>query len=562
MDRVLKIIKAPTGWGKSYRLRNLARESEVIFAVPTHAIAEEQAFYAQKEGIEAKHIKGRRLFVCGRKLKELSEDKRKEIEKYLLPDGELSPECPESLRLMVSQDYLCCKRKDCDYDPFKLQFEEKEPELLIITHSFMFLAPFLGDTDYLPKRRILAIDEADLLLSELERPRALVSSLSLADLKKILLETAKETGVPIKKIISQIEKAWQKTDKTGMFVLATGRRMQTGRAYTPANLKALESILREIDTFISLLPKRDTSVASLKELINHTKKLILRVLCPSQEGEYGWISEEGIGVSRLLFSSSSWRTLNSLFASLEPKEVILATATMPQSLLSLFPPSKWKIEKAGAKECEVPFPDSDLYVVVGYRDYEFESSEEYREYALSVIERFTSAGEAFVILATSFADVEALSQALKEKGYEVVAQDREAGAQKAVELWRKKGGVLIGNQALWRGLNIKEVDKFFMLKLPFASPETPKSQALFAYQQTKHFAVAREEAKNLFAQGVGRVVRENGVKKFLFILDARLKNYPDFIDVFKEVPCLVHFIELEESDVISAERLGGEIRKG
>ena len=556
MKRTLKIMKAPTGWGKSHRLRNLARYEPVILAIPTHAIAREQYLLAKEEGIYARYIRGRRLFVCGRKLADLGEEERREIEKYILPDGEISPDCPEEVRRKISQDYLCCRRQNCTYDPFRLQFEGNGfPDLLITTHAFLFLSAFLEGADYIPKGWTLAIDEADLLLSELGKPRAFVSSLSLKDLTAVLNEIRKDLSRGKREannIIRRIEKTWSRMDAEGMFFLETGSERKKGDGYSVVNEKALVQMRAEVEEFISLIP-RGPSFGGYREFLFHVRKLLSRVLSPEAEGEYSWVSDKAVGVSRLIFSPSSWTTLNAMFSFLEPKEVILATATLPRSLLSFFPQKRWEIEQAGADPCEVPFPDSDLYVVVGNRDYDYERVDEYRKYAVRTIERFTSPNENFVILATSFADIEFLREALEERGYRVVAQTEDLSGDQAVEVWKREQGVLVGNVALWRGLNIKEVDKFFIFKLPFASPGMPKFQALSLYQQTKGCPVSREEAKNLFAQGVGRVVRENGVRKFLFVLDGRLKRYHDFLDVFKEVPCPVYFLELEEENVEETE---------
>lgn len=546
--RVLEVMKAPTGWGKTHKLRNLARHKPVVLAVPTHAVAGEQYEKAKGEGMSVRYVKGRRMFVCGRKLTDLPEEERGKVAKWILPSGELKSDCPEDIRIKVGQDYLCCRRKGCQRDPFKEQFERGYPDLIILTHTFLMLAPFLRGVGYIPSGRTLAIDEADMLLYELERPRSFINSLSLGETVFLLREILKDVPVDSsegEKLIEKTAQAWEKFKDSGVVALRVGDKLKSGNGFTRDSVSALRSLDRCLEKLHSLLP-RTPVYAGYREVVLHVRDIVRRVLTPQEDGEYGWVARGRIGVSRLLFSRSMWTAFQAMISALDPVKVILATATLRKNLLSLFPSNRWVIKWTGAKPCDVPFPSSDLFVVIGNEEYNYEKIESYREYAVGVIKRFTTTDEDFVILTTSYEDMEFLAQELKGSGYRVTVQREEAPSHEAVGEWRIKGGVLIGNVGIWRGLNIMGADKFFIFKLPYEHPESPRSEALTTYSSIPNtFPIAREEARTLFAQGVGRVMREDGKQKFLFVLDRRvLKN--GFLDVFKEVPCAVFFVDLAE----------------
>jgi len=542
MRRVLEILKAPTGWGKSYRLRQIAREEQIVLAVPTHTVAVEQLRKAEEEGIEAKYIKGRRRFVCGRKMDLLGD--REGVLEWVNEDGSFREDTPEEVRRRVGQDYLCCRRAGCEYDPFREQFLGEDVPLIVCTHAFLGVVPFVEDREYLPRGRVLAIDEADVFLGEIEKPKVLVSSVSLADLRNLLVEMERDLGVDTERELRVLERVFP--SGSGMVFVNTGKALEKGRGYSPGVVRDVRKTVEVLEAIRKRIGRRPEA-GGYREALKMGVEVLREVLSPSEEGEYSWIGENRVGVSRLLFSPSAWLRLNSLFSSLDPEKVILASATFPSSLRKFFPVHRWEVVETGARECETPFPDSKLYVVVGYREYDYENREDYADYGAQVIGRF-SQGNA-VVLMSSFRDTELLEERLRGKGFVVISQKEGEQAQRVVQEWREKGGILLGNISLWRGLNITEADRFFIYKLPFASPESPRAEALKSYQLSSHFAVAREEARNLFAQGTGRVVRENGKEKFLFVLDARLKHYRDFADVFREVPCRVYFLRLKEDDL-------------
>jgi Rad3-related DNA helicase len=214
------------------------------------------------------------------------------------------------------------------------------------------------------------------------------------------------------------------------------------------------------------------------------------------------------------------------------------SATLPSSLKGLLKP----FENVKRIENFHRFK-SKLDVIIGSKDYSYESREEFIEYFISLFERFKR-NKKVVILASAFRDIEAVKEELERRGYMVLAQTRENGISELLELFENGDyDVLIGNRSLWEGLNLKVDADFFVFKVPYPTPEEPAVKAEQEYWQRNYFPITKEDTKNLMIQGLGRIIRKDGEEKRVIIADRRVLS---FDDLFTEIPAYKTFIDLSK----------------
>ena len=547
------VIEAPTGFGKTQYALELVKKGnkELILSVPTIKLAREVQKRAEENGIKSVLLLGRRNYPCGYKVQkfyELPEDREVVREKCL--------ECYENGEKLLFQGIFCCKRKKCQWD----MFDEKKTEalnspLVITTHALLKTSAF---ANIFPVGRTLFIDEVHLFIRNLTRPIFPYTSFSSSEFKAILTELKEiiTKKSEVNKLFSQVEsiekfirRAIGSREKRSILLWV---RKRDSMEYVDRNLSlvvdgAVKLLVRGINKFLGKLNKEERELVG--DFFSAVNSLLLKIFTKesSQAGEYLVLSSgEGfrLDLKQTLFSPAMWKIWNMIFANLSPVEVFFASATVPKSLNKLLSSSRFK---------DVEFVkhfhrfDSVLDVVIGGRAYSYEEREDFLKYFVRFFRKFKREKGA-VILASSYTDMEFIEKKLKKKGYSVLSQKENEDAEKIVSLYEKgEVDVIIGNRTFWEGINIRRDSDFFIVKVPYSTPDDPDYRAGEIFYERNFFPIHKSDVRDLMIQGIGRVIRNNGEHKRIFIADNRILS---FDCLFAEVPANKRYLVIKDLSVL------------
>ncbi|GAB6075256.1 helicase C-terminal domain-containing protein [Desulfurobacterium crinifex] len=547
------ILKAPTGWGKTQFAIEKAKEMPIILAVPTVKLGREILERARNSGIAAVFVEGRRNLLCGKKVKSYLEER--DNKKVLAED--VYKFCEDfSFRAdshpQLRQTHLCCE-KGCPFDPFSYLMEiSRTAQLTICTHALLKVNSFIP---LFESGKVLVIDEVQTFIRSLRTPVLGFSSVSISEILSLLseilnLKEAKKTVVKeaLKRIKTAGEKIAEVTCKEVCWLYKGGKLKLLSPSMEQVN-RHIEAVIQGLLSIRqNAFKKKTLVVTNALDEISRIVELLRRIKDPLfyagilNDGSYATISSvDGntvFGIHQTLFSNAMWSLWNGILKNISPKEVIFMSATLPSSLKGLLKPFK------EVKRIEHSYRfKSTLDVIIGSKEYSYESREEFIEYFISLFERFKRDKKA-VILASAFRDIEAVKEELERKGYIVLAQNRENGISELLDLFENGDyDILIGNRSLWEGLNLKVDSDFFVFKVPYPTPEEPEVKVEREYWQRNYFPIVKEDTKNLMIQGLGRVVRKDGEEKRVIIADRRVLS---FDDLFTEIPAYKSFVDLSK----------------
>jgi len=547
------ILKAPTGWGKTQFAIEKAKEVPIILAIPTVKLGREILERARSSGINAVFVEGRKNLLCGKKVKGyLEENLFKEVTPEDVFEFCRNLNFRADKHPQLRQTYLCCE-KGCHFDPFSYFIElSKTAQLTICTHALLKVNSF---APILEAGRILIIDEVQTFVRSLKTPVLGFTSTSINEIISLLSEILTIKGIKktiVKEAIKKVEKAGKKiAEITGgeVYWLYKSGRLELTSPLTEWINKQIDAVIQELlSVRQNAFKKKAPAVINILDEISKMVELLKRIKEPLlyagilNDGSYATIYSIGenvtFGIHQTLFSNAMWNLWNGILKNLSPSEVIFMSATLPSSLKGLLKPFKSvkRIENFHRFK-------SKLDVIIGSRDYSYESREEFVEYFISLFERFKR-DKKVVILASAFRDMEMVKEELERKGYIVLAQTRENGISELLELFENGDcDVLIGNRSLWEGLNLKVDADFFVFKVPYPTPEEPEVKAEREYWQRNYFPITKEDTKNLMIQGIGRIVRRDGEEKRVIIADRRVLT---FEDLFTEIPAYKSFVDLSK----------------
>ncbi len=139
-------------------------------------------------------------------------------------------------------------------------------------------------------------------------------------------------------------------------------------------------------------------------------------------------------------------------------------------------------------------------------------------------------------LTTSYSQLESLYQLisarLKSLGYNVIAQGINGNAETVAKSFSEstKPTLLIGTDSFWEGVDFpgEKLEVLFILRLPFAVPTEPITQAVSEYFQSLGMDAFKDyslpEAIIKFRQGCGRLIRSSTDRGIVVILDNRIST--------------------------------------
>jgi Rad3-related DNA helicase len=535
-----KIIGAPTGWGKGNLLLQIAKETPVIAAVPTLKLAKEIVERAEKKGLKAVAVEGRRNYPCGYKVAEKFGLEEKEevadVCRRLYEEG-----CPLELR----QGYLCCKRKSCLYDMFAEKLKQAEDcDVVVVSHSFLKLNAFSA---ILPSGRTLVIDEVHSFVRNLKTPAFPYNVVGVREIKALLKEAkpflskkARKQMLPLMKMVENADFSF--TGARLLWIKTERGLIEKDAALNKEVMAFCKNLHRALDSFLSSLSSAEKAVCDFLFPVKQTAQILMSPLVSFlSPGSYAVLKggdNPEIQIRQMLFSSGMWQLWNGILNNLNPKELYLMSATIPNSLTKML--NTKKIECVERKTYYHRF-DSILDVVIGSESYSYETREEFLDYFVSFFKKFKRKEKGAVILASSYRDIEYVAERLRGD-FSLACQTEDTSADDALKEYEaERADVLIGNRTFWEGLNIQRDSDFFILKVPYSAPDDPDYEAGAIYYERNFFPVHKEDVKTLLIQGLGRIIRKDGEKKRVFIADRRILS---FECLFAEVPCYKRYLVL------------------
>ncbi len=146
----------------------------------------------------------------------------------------------------------------------------------------------------------------------------------------------------------------------------------------------------------------------------------------------------------------------------------------------------------------------------------------------AVVEELAGLGRNTMVLCTSWDMLRALARRLEGRVTDLLVQGRaEARAGLAQKFRQGRGGVLLGVQSFWEGVDFpgEALEVLVMPKLPFGVPTDPMFEARRADLESRggdgFRDLALPEALLRFRQGVGRLLRRREDRGVCVILDRR-----------------------------------------
>lgn len=531
---MIKIVKSPTGSGKTENILNLSKEKKVLIAVPTVKLADEVYKRAVNKGIKAEVILGRNNYVCGYKAKLNGVEIKHSEEKQLRYDN---------YGKQFRQDYVCCNRKSCDFDAYKYQIEkirETSPNLIITTHALLKNLSFTYEN--LPfDVEVVAIDEIHSFTSSLKQPIPRWR-IKLSDVMLLLNEMLQEgfttqTKQQIRLLKNKLEKILRNSKQPSVKLVKIVDEKSFAKIFDEYSTKefnqlviTLEEGLTKIRESIKEKSKKAEKV-SLITLLTETKAIVENIKRVDTSGQYSFIRKTDgdieIGVMQIPFSPAFWRVFNRFMKVIEGFELIGMSATVPEEITrSMFRNRGYNFENKN-----FVFENSHLNLYVYEKDYSYEDKHKNLDVVVELTEKLVKT-KPVVILATSYLDIRYLSEKLKH--YNILVQKRENSSEDLVEKFNTEDySVLIGNRGLWEGVNIRKDCYFVFTKIPYFSPEDIDYQALEEYSSKNSFVLNKKSAYLTLIQGLGRVIRDHNQTRIAFITDGRFR---DFADVLRELP--------------------------
>lgn len=551
----MTLIKAPTGAGKTRSALLGSRNNETIIAVPTIEQMKELHGDAVKLGLKPVVITGKGNYPCGRKVRE---------SRGLSDSGTVSLLAAKSSYELITEfnknelgnHFECCDEDECPvniYESEKERIIKERPHLIITTHAFLKIA---GYKSVLPAEYKLVLDEADIFFSVFCDPFPPYNAFRLNELKTLVSVKSK----------AQIEKIKEKMLQFGKYSKPIAHNCKGGvirkfEMFDGFIDEIAEIISSEGAVFLGMGKKKLKHAAMKKREYLNTAAGITRNMLNPREGMYSYIAffkpdsanfaskktytetcDVSLKISLDVFSESYKQNYFACLKALAPKSITALSASMPQYIedkLKFYHDVTEK--KLPDKVMEERFRGSRLNVFVEAEEYKYSRKDDYMDYAFSFIKKYGSLStKAKVILATSVEQVERLSLKFADEGYNVISKqanrlvDESGDTVQMLNKFNMGNGtkdVLIVATGLWRGLNITRDSDFYMLKLPFESPDAPKNTAIrdIKYISRKtgrltdsSLSMSFNNAMSKIVQGVGRVIRGPGQIRNLYVLDNRL----------------------------------------
>ncbi|NPA53860.1 MAG: DEAD/DEAH box helicase family protein [Aquificae bacterium] len=538
----IDILKAPTGFGKTQYALELAKENKVLLAVPTRLIARQVKERAKEMGIPAIEIEGRNNYVCPYKASLDSVD----ISSLEKDDYKVNEEF-----LKYAQDIVCCGRKSCSFDPFgmlKERIQTENPNLVITTHSFLKTTSF---ADVFDRERVLIIDEIHQFIRGLKDP---VEStfISLSNILPYLHEV-KKANIPqsakkqAEETIKYINKKLN-TEKKGSFVIwivrKDGKLIETEHKQEKQEFEEiLTSLEKNFELILKAIPRKSKKVdiINLREIGASILSTIRNIKSERKLGSYGFIDFRNsnfpdikLGIKQVSFSPAMWAVFNGIISNLSPKQIIGMSATIDKKLAkALFSSKRFEIDYK-----EIPFAfNSTLNLFIFDIAYDYENKAKHLQIIAEKIKQIKTQ-KPFVILATSYEDIYILSRFL-EGDFKVLSQSPDTPVYTLVKEFEETDtDILIGNKSLWEGVNIRKDADFIITKVPFLSPNDSSFKAIEEYSLKDAYPINVKEANITLAQGLGRIIREDGIERNVYVFDIRIR---DFAHIINEIPALVKF---------------------
>lgn len=530
----IKIVKSPTGSGKTESILNLSKEKNVLIAVPTVKLADEIYKRAVDKGIKADVILGRNNYVCGYKAKLSGIEINNKGERQLRFDN---------YGKQFRQDYVCCNRKTCEFDAYRYQIEkikQTNPNLIITTHALLKNLSFTYER--LPfEVEVVAIDEIHSFISSLKQPiprwRIKVSDVLLL-LNEILQESfTSQTKQQARLLKNKLERILRNSKQSSVKLVKIVDEKSFVKVFDEYSTKEFNELIIILEEGLSKIREsikeksKKAEKVSLITLLTETKATVENIKRVDTSGQYSFIRKTDndieIGVMQILFSPAFWRVFNRFMKSVEGLELIGTSATVPEEITrSMFRNRGYVFENK-----EFTFENSHVNLYVYDKDYSYEEKHKNLDVVVELTEKLIKV-KPVVILTTSYLDIRYLNEKLKH--YNLLVQKRDNSSEDLIEKFNTGDySILIGNRGTWEGINIKKDCYFIFTKIPYFSPEDIDYQALEEYSSKNSFVINKKSAYLTLIQGLGRTIRDHNQTRTAFIVDGRFR---DFGDVLKELP--------------------------
>lgn len=199
-------------------------------------------------------------------------------------------------------------------------------------------------------------------------------------------------------------------------------------------------------------------------------------------------------------------------------------ACVDLSMWSQFEPVKF-----GAVKFNLADPSIESPVVGVDDDNTAVLSDEWLEYALSMIVKAHQAGGRALVLTRSYRDTAAFSEELRKAGIDVIEQVRGMTVTSCIERFKENKRALWISPTSWEGLNLPGLINHLVIpRLPFqAADELVKALLISKGAITKKsidailYAKSMNSLKRLLRQGIGRPIRSSKDKATIWIADPR-----------------------------------------
>jgi len=546
----LDLVIKPTGAGKTYNAIKDSIGKKTIIAVPTiKNVIEIYKEARQLAGIHfARILVGENNYPCGLKVKKLRQINDADTIDLIRNMSEI-----DLLTKFKKDEYKthlsCCIEEECPYDIYEEKKEQIDNfDLIITTHAYLKSSQF---SKSLPTNRNLIIDEIDRFYMSLRDPFPPFNAFNLRD-----LQLAMSSKVNINKIV-KIEKEMQ---AIGKYRIAIAYKYNDGfepkrysKDFDKYILQVADVIKKESKKYEGKSKKKlDLLSLKKKESLKMASRIISDMLFPARKGVYSYINFANNTVSfelaQLIFSPAYQINYFFMINYLEPTTMTGLSATMPRYILTKL---KYihdvNIIKDG--DFEQRFAGSQLNLIIGNKDYVYESDNDYFQYVLDNIQKSKKPA---VVLTTSLDQVERLTNAFKDtynviSVYNDIAGDDIDDMIESFNNSNNSKDILIGSIGLWRGLNILRDADFFIYKIPFSSPGEVAN--VVEKDRSKYgFIMSAEETLAIIIQGVGRVIRKENQVRNLYFLDKRIlsnKNI-NLKDIFEDVYFKLTIIKMPE----------------
>lgn len=316
----------------------------------------------------------------------------------------------------------------------------------------------------------------------------------------------------------------------------------------------LKDVIREIEKRIDIFRKHDKTISKsdrnlleevtslVKELRETNEKIKALFFQNPSNGQTKWIevdsraAHNGTAIYSQPVSIANY--LRDFFKLKKSTIITSATLTVNNSFAHLIKELGLDKNTCEVKQISSPFSYMEKVKLIVPDDLPEINSVQTSDYVVAITEHIISVAEAtkgrMLILFTSHDMLRKTYELMKESGFlddfAIIAQGITSGSRTRLtkSFQRFEKAILLGTNSFWEGVDVpgEDLSCLIIVRLPFTPPDDPVAQAKSEQIEkdggNSFYDYSLPEAVLRFKQGFGRLIRTEGDKGIILVLDRRI----------------------------------------